>query len=144
MDMMHSLVLQFRLRRPAIWLSCRRGKALFFTWVDNSINETGFTIQRAADPVFTTGLTTFALTECDDLYRYYQEQSGVLLQSVRQHVVGDTGYIPHLRSASPPWRPTLRSLNMAQNRNPSGGNSGRSDCAARHSSKRAAGCPDVD
>ena len=29
------------------------------TWTDNSIKEAGFTIQRATDANFTTGLTTF-------------------------------------------------------------------------------------
>ncbi len=31
------------------------------TWVDNSLNETGFTIQRATDDLFTLGLTSFTV-----------------------------------------------------------------------------------
>ncbi len=33
------------------------------TWTDNSINETGFVIERAEDPDFTTGLVTFEVGE---------------------------------------------------------------------------------
>lgn len=31
------------------------------SWVDNSANETGFTVERAADPAFATGTTSFSL-----------------------------------------------------------------------------------
>lgn len=31
------------------------------SWADNSANETGFTVERAADPAFSTGITSFSL-----------------------------------------------------------------------------------
>jgi len=38
-----------------------KGSKATLTWTDNSLNETGFTIQRAADAGFTTGLTAFTV-----------------------------------------------------------------------------------
>jgi len=35
-----------------------KARSVMLTWADNSINETGFTIQRATNALFTQGLTT--------------------------------------------------------------------------------------
>ncbi len=37
------------------------GRAIVLNWTDNSLNETGFTIQRANDAAFLTGLQTFTV-----------------------------------------------------------------------------------
>lgn len=36
-------------------------RSIILTWTDNSTNETGFSVQRATDAAFTTGLTTTAV-----------------------------------------------------------------------------------
>lgn len=38
-----------------------RNKRVELSWKDDSANETGFTIERASDPHFTTGLTSFTV-----------------------------------------------------------------------------------
>jgi hypothetical protein len=68
MDMMHSLVFAVP-PRPATWPLSNalvvggnaNNPTVTLSFIDNSIKETGFTIQRASDLNFTTGLTTFPL-----------------------------------------------------------------------------------
>jgi hypothetical protein len=60
MDMMHAQVFAVAPEAPTN-LVVTVGSPVTLTWVDNSISETGFTIQRATDAGFTTGLTTFTV-----------------------------------------------------------------------------------
>jgi len=64
MDMMHSLVFAVPPRPPTLNTTYTvtgpaNNPAVNLTWIDNSIKEAGFTVQRASDASFTTGLTTF-------------------------------------------------------------------------------------
>ncbi len=63
MDMMHSLVFAVPPMPPTITGATVTGPAnnptVTLTWTDNSIKEAGFTVQRASDANFTTGLTPF-------------------------------------------------------------------------------------
>jgi hypothetical protein len=59
MDMMHSLVFAVPPRSPTDLTSSVSGRDVTLTWIDNSMKETQFTIQRATNSAFTTGLTTF-------------------------------------------------------------------------------------
>jgi FtsP/CotA-like multicopper oxidase with cupredoxin domain len=63
MDMMHSLVFAVPPRAPTDLSYEITGNAnnprVNLTWADNSLKEVGFTVQRATDVNFTTGLTTF-------------------------------------------------------------------------------------
>ena len=63
MDMMHSLAFAVPPRKPSLLTSVRNGAntANVLTWVDNSLSETGFTIQRATNSGFTGTLTEFNL-----------------------------------------------------------------------------------
>jgi len=65
MDMMHSLVFAVPPRPPTITGATVNGPpnnpTVNLTWTDNSIKEAGFTVQRASDANFTTGLTPFNL-----------------------------------------------------------------------------------
>ncbi|MDD5455173.1 MAG: fibronectin type III domain-containing protein [Candidatus Ratteibacteria bacterium] len=92
MDMMHSVAVAVAPRAPSDLSALANGDGITLTWIDNSINETQFAIQRASDPDFTIDLTTFAAgmdatTYTDDsivesqLY-YYRVRA--------DNVVGDT------------------------------------------------------
>jgi FtsP/CotA-like multicopper oxidase with cupredoxin domain len=63
MDMMHSLVFAVpptaSTGLAAAWNGSTTNRRVTLIWTDNSLKETGFTIQRATDANFTTGLTTF-------------------------------------------------------------------------------------
>jgi len=61
MDMMHSLAFAIPPKAPTGLGVAVPKKDAILTWVDNSTNETGFTIQRALDSAFATGLTTFTV-----------------------------------------------------------------------------------
>ena len=61
MDMMHSLAFAVPPKAPTLLAVTVPKKDAILTWVDNSTNETGFTIQRALDGTFTTGITTFTV-----------------------------------------------------------------------------------
>ena len=59
MDMMHAVVIAVPPQAPSNLAAALQGNKATLTWTDNSINETGFTIQRAVDAGFTTGLMSF-------------------------------------------------------------------------------------
>jgi hypothetical protein len=61
MDMMHSLVFAVPPKAPSNLAVSTQGSRATLTWNDTSTNETGFKLQRAGDPTFTTGLTTFTV-----------------------------------------------------------------------------------
>jgi hypothetical protein len=66
MDMMHSLVFAVPPRAPTNLNSTVTGGTtgnprVNLTWTDSSLKEAGFTIQRATDENFTTGLRTFTV-----------------------------------------------------------------------------------
>jgi len=63
MDMMHSLSFAVPPVAPSNLVAALLASPVRvrLTWTDNSLNETGFTIQRATDSGFTTGLTTFTV-----------------------------------------------------------------------------------
>jgi hypothetical protein len=65
MDMMHTLVFAVPPKPPTLTGYTVTGngnnKRVTLTWVDNSQKEAGFTVQRASDVNFKTGLRTFAV-----------------------------------------------------------------------------------
>jgi FtsP/CotA-like multicopper oxidase with cupredoxin domain len=65
MDMMHSLVFAVPPRAPELLSLVLGGTTnnprVNLTWTDNSLKETQFTIQRASNANFTTGLRTFTV-----------------------------------------------------------------------------------
>ncbi|RJR32439.1 MAG: hypothetical protein C4576_30110 [Desulfobacteraceae bacterium] len=68
MDMMHTLVFAVPPRAPellsALWNGLRGAqRRVTLTWNDNSRKETGFSIQRATDAGFTSGLRTFTVAK---------------------------------------------------------------------------------
>ena len=64
------------------------------SWTDNSTKEAGFTIQRASDANFTTGLTTFTVPaaagpeQCDLYGHNRREEYELLVQGVRNRRSG--------------------------------------------------------
>ncbi|MBI4649811.1 putative Ig domain-containing protein [Candidatus Desantisbacteria bacterium] len=70
MDMMHSLVLAVAPETPSNLTAygSAGSQEINLTWNDNSINETGFTIQRATNPKFTANLTTFVVAKNQTAY----------------------------------------------------------------------------
>jgi hypothetical protein len=64
MDMMHSLVFAVPPKPPTLNTTYTvtgpaNNPTVNLTWIDNSIKEAGFTVQRASDANFATGLTAF-------------------------------------------------------------------------------------
>ncbi|HEU4385967.1 MAG TPA: hypothetical protein VFR85_20950 [Anaeromyxobacteraceae bacterium] len=63
MDMMHSLVFAVPPKAPTALVAVASGTAnaptVVLNWQDNSVKEVQFTLQRASDPNFTVGLTSF-------------------------------------------------------------------------------------
>jgi FtsP/CotA-like multicopper oxidase with cupredoxin domain len=64
MDFMHSLVFAAPPLAPTnligVWNGSATNPDVFLNWVDNASNEAGFTVQRALDANFATGLATLA------------------------------------------------------------------------------------
>ena len=58
-DMMHSVVFAVAPKPPTDLKATLEGNSVELSWKDNSISETGFTIQRADNPSFNVGLATF-------------------------------------------------------------------------------------
>jgi len=61
MDMMHAVVIAVPPAAPSNLAVTLRGNKATLSWTDNSINESQFTIQRATDSGFTTGLVTYTV-----------------------------------------------------------------------------------
>ncbi len=59
MDMMHSFNLAVAPAAPSNLTGVRKGSSFVLNWMDNSANETSFTIQRAQDLNFGLGLVTW-------------------------------------------------------------------------------------
>jgi len=59
MDMMRAIAIAVPPRAPSNLVVTRSGSTATLTWKDNSLSETGFTIQRANDGNFATGLVNF-------------------------------------------------------------------------------------
>jgi FtsP/CotA-like multicopper oxidase with cupredoxin domain len=98
MDMMHAVGLVVPPRSPSDLEVRLSGVplAVNLSWVDNSISETGFAIQRATDANFTANLTTFTVGQNVVKYNDTSITSGVRyyyrVQAV--NVVGDTTEYP--------------------------------------------------
>jgi hypothetical protein len=60
MDMMHAQAFAVAPEAPT-GLSARPGGSVYLNWTDNSISETGFTIQRATNAAFTLGRREFTV-----------------------------------------------------------------------------------
>ena len=95
MDMMHTQVFAVAPEAPTN-LVVTVGSPVTLTWVDNSISETGFTIQRATDAGFTVDLTTF--TVGPDVVKYIDTTTvpgTIYYYRVRAvNLVGDTTIYP--------------------------------------------------
>jgi len=94
MDMMHSMAFATAPKAPtnltATALNGNQGVQL--AWKDNSISETGFTIQRAGDPGFTTGLASFSVAQNTVSYTdaSASRQGTYYYRVLATNVVGDT------------------------------------------------------
>jgi hypothetical protein len=95
-DMMHATILAVAPRPPTHLRAIPQESNVKLFWKDNSITETGFTIQRADCPDFTKGLTTFKVgpnvekytdTTIKKYQRYYYRVQA-------NNVVGDTSVYP--------------------------------------------------
>ena len=98
MDMMHSLVFAVPPKVPTGLAVAVQGGRATLTWTDNSNSETNFKIQRASDPTFTTGLTTFTigpnLTQAPSTVTYVdttiQNNQSYSYRVIASNLVGDT------------------------------------------------------
>ncbi len=94
MDMMHAQVVGVPPKAPGNLTAVpgADGTSATLTWSDNSKNETGFTVVRATDPGFTTGLTTVALGPNTTMYVDSPIVSGATYyyKVIANNLVGDT------------------------------------------------------
>jgi len=94
MDMMRAVAVAVAPKTPAGLTVTKAAAPLraILQWTDNSLNETGFTIERATDAAFTVGLTAFSVGENITMFEdntilpdttYYYRVAAI-------NVVGDT------------------------------------------------------
>ncbi len=92
MDMMHSLVFAVPPKAPSLLSVSVQGGRATLTWTDNSNNETAFKIQRASDPSFTTGLTSFTVGQNVTTYvdNTIQNNRTYSYRVLASNLIGDT------------------------------------------------------
>jgi fibronectin type 3 domain-containing protein len=92
MDMMHSLVFAVPPKAPINLTVAVQGGRATLNWTDTSNNETNFRIQRASDPGFTTGLTTFTVGQNVTTYvdNTIQNNRTYSYRVLASNLVGDT------------------------------------------------------
>ncbi|MCA9983646.1 MAG: multicopper oxidase domain-containing protein, partial [Anaerolineales bacterium] len=92
MDMMRPQVVGVAPPAPTDLALALAGDMVTLTWTDNSINETGFVIERATDAAFTTGIRSFTIAADETTFvdslaglsgNFYYRVQGI-------NVVGDT------------------------------------------------------
>jgi FtsP/CotA-like multicopper oxidase with cupredoxin domain len=100
MDMMHSLAFAIAPKAPtglsAVVVGTGSGKTIVLNWTDNSLNETGFTIQRASDAAFTTGLLTINVNQNTTTFSNLigNTVASFYFRVFASNVVGDTNVYP--------------------------------------------------
>jgi FtsP/CotA-like multicopper oxidase with cupredoxin domain len=109
MDMMHAMVFAVAPRAPTGLSITQTGANRVLTWNDNSITETGFTLQRADNEGFTAGLMTFTVganvnTFIDNTYNtsqtyYYRVQANNLVGDTAVHA-GSAGFPTQMASSA--------------------------------------------
>jgi len=95
-DMMRAIVVAVPPRAPSdLTATIKAGRAAL-TWMDNSLSETSFVIQRASDAAFTTDLVVFSVGQ--DVTQYvdatYKKGSTYYYRVFARNVVGDTEVYP--------------------------------------------------
>jgi len=92
MDMMRPLVIVAAPEAPSGLVAADEGAKVTLAWTDNSLNETEFDIQRAADPSFTTELATFKVGAGVTTYADDTVQNGqtYYYRVFASNVAGDT------------------------------------------------------
>jgi predicted phage tail protein len=91
MDMMRSVPVGVAPKAPTGLAAIVSGTKATLTWTDNSANETGFTIVRANDPGFVTGLTTIPLGPGVTTYvDTIKSNTTYAYKVIANNVVGDT------------------------------------------------------
>jgi FtsP/CotA-like multicopper oxidase with cupredoxin domain/uncharacterized protein YutD len=94
MDMMHAQVFAVAPEAPSN-LTATTGNSVTLTWKDNSISETGFLLQRAANARFTAGLVNFTVGPNVVTYTDTTAAPGTTYYRVQaSNVVGDATAYP--------------------------------------------------
>ncbi len=70
-DMMRGMIIGVPPETPSNLIAALVSNHVRLTWNDNSLTGTSFTVQRATDPGFTTGLTTFSGTRAPGIPQSY-------------------------------------------------------------------------
>jgi FtsP/CotA-like multicopper oxidase with cupredoxin domain len=93
MDLMHAMAFAVAPEAPAnlVAVSVPSPLSITLTWTDNSLDETGFTIQRATNNHFTAGLTSFTVPANVNTYSDLTIVDGVgyFYRVYANNVVGD-------------------------------------------------------
>jgi FtsP/CotA-like multicopper oxidase with cupredoxin domain len=92
MDMMHAVVVGMPPNPPTNLAVTRSGTRATLTWTDNSANETSFTLVRANDSGFVSGLTAVTLNPNTTTYTdsTIKNNTTYYYQVFASNVVGDT------------------------------------------------------
>jgi len=107
MDMMHAVIFAVPPEDPSDLTAASSGTSVLLNWTDNSLNETGFTIERATNAAFTTGLATFTVgadvtTYTDSTYNppyYYRVFANNLVGDTTEYPAPAAGF-PNMSVAS--------------------------------------------
>jgi FtsP/CotA-like multicopper oxidase with cupredoxin domain len=114
MDMMHSLVFAIPPKAPTLISAVPGNNRVDLTWAVNSSKQTGFTVQRATNATFTTGLTSFNVGQNVTTYRDNSVANNTLYWYrvfAIGPVVGDTAAYP----TSPLGFPTMSADSVPSN-----------------------------
>jgi hypothetical protein len=112
MDMMHAMLFAVPPKAPSNLVLTNLGgnNGVRLNWMDNSVSETGFTIQRAPDITFTTGVIDYPVGQNVVTYTNIIKKGEIFFYRViANNVVGDTTVyaapaigFPHVSANSTP------------------------------------------
>lgn len=96
MDMMRPILLAVPPKAPSNLAVSLKGSKATLTWLDNSLSETSFTIQRADDAGFTTGLVEFTVPANVNTYTdaTIKNKKDYYYRVRADNLVGDTTVYP--------------------------------------------------
>jgi FtsP/CotA-like multicopper oxidase with cupredoxin domain len=76
-DMMRPIIIAVPPETPTLLATASSAPPLVFTWNDNSLNATSFTVERATDPDFTINLTEFPVVKAPGIAQTFTDTTAL-------------------------------------------------------------------